>query len=89
MLKDGLRRMKMSGKVVRRQDVEDIKDLLHLQEKLFRLSDLTLKIIGGEKEKYEKIYRQLFLEFVDHQRMWTDKMNEGTVYVVVTGKCSI
>ena len=82
-LNDELRIINKEGKVVPRQGVEDLKELLYVARKLFALVDVTLKVLQGEKKEYEKLFRSLFVEFANEQIKWTRKLNEGTISVIV------
>jgi hypothetical protein len=82
-LNDELRIINKEDKVVRRQGVEDLKELLYVARKLFALLDVTFKVLQGEKEQHEKLFRSLFLEFCAQQIMWTRKLNQGTIYIIV------
>jgi hypothetical protein len=82
-LNDELRIIKKEDKVVRRQGVEDLKELIYVAGKLFALLDVTFKVLQGEKEQHEKLFRSLFVEFCSEQIKWTRKLNEGTIYIIV------
>ena len=75
-LNEELRIINKEDKVVRRQGVEDLKELLYVARKLFALVDVTFKVLRGQKEQYEKLFRSLFVEFANEQIKWTRKLTK-------------